>query len=267
MRGRQEQMTRTMNAAAALTAVLLLAGCATAAPGEAPSSSATTSSPMPSGAPASATATPGSGATDEPANGCSNGGGAVPAGAATATIPDVDGDDEPDTEFFAEAPGPFTYGIRTSAGGVATLRDDLAGPGVHSGWTAAIDGPVGHVTVLDDGRTATLHAWVGCRFVTPVGTDGRPYRFGLNGFSEYGTGVACVPTGAGRSLAGVLARRADDGRYDIELTTVEVSADGTRATNGPTETRWTGLAASDPRVRAAMRSSCDGVPEVRTSGR
>lgn len=258
-------MTRTMNVAAALVAVLLLGGCEAPGPAAPPPPSASSAIPAPtrSATPTSAGTTP----SDEAAHGCSNAGADVPTGASLATIPDVDGDGEPDTEFFAEAPGPFTYGIRTSAGGVVTLRDDLAGPGVHSGWTAAVDSPVGHVTVLDDGRTATLHAWIDCRFVTPLGSDGQPYRFGLNGFSEYGTGVACVTDGEGRHLAGVLARRGADGRYDIELTAIEVSADGTRATNGPTRTRWTGLAADDPRVTAAMGSSCDGVPEVHTSGR
>jgi hypothetical protein len=256
-----------IGAGACLLGALLLTGCSAAAGGAASPAAA------PAAAEGSATTpptTPGTVPTSSApaaAHGCSNGSTTVPAGAATATTPDVDGDGKPDLAFYAEESVPFAYGIRTSAGGVYRLPDDLAGPGRHSGWTAAIDAEVAHVTVLDDGRNATLHAWVGCRFVTTLGSDGKPYRFGLNGFSDYGTGVTCETGSGGTHLAGVLAKRRGDGRFDVSFTRIEVSADGTKAVNGATETRWTGLAASDPRVATAMRSSCPGAVEVRTSGR
>jgi hypothetical protein len=256
---------RTTGAGACLLAALLLTGCAGRTPGTPSTPAASAGSPPAAGS--EPAASPSTAPTPSAAAaGCSTSTGTIPAGAATATIPDVDGDGKPDVEYYSERTSPFTYGIRTAAGGLFPLADDLAGPGVHSGWTAPISGPVGHVTVLDDGREASLHAWIGCRFVTPTGPDGKPYRFGLNGFSQYGTGVTCESSGGSTHLAGVLAKRRSDGRYDIILTRIEISADGTRATNGTISTRWRGLAASDPRVAAARTSSCDGAPEVRTSG-
>ncbi|MFD1722926.1 hypothetical protein [Amnibacterium endophyticum] len=200
------------------------------------------------------------------AAGCSNGLTTIPAGADAARISDVDGDGKPDTEFYSEGPNGFEYGIKTSAGGVDTLRDDLAGPGVHSGWTATVDVAVGHVTVLDDGRSATLHAFVGCRFVTTNGPDGQPYRFGLNGFYQAGTGVACSGGNGGVLVEGVLAHKRRNGNYDIRWTNIDISADGTKASNGPTSTRWADLAPSDPRVHQAMGSYCGNIPKVHTNG-
>jgi hypothetical protein len=248
-----------------LAAGLLLTAC-TGQPSAAGGSSSATASPSNAADPSSAPAPSASAATTGPA-GCSNGTTQLPDGADTASIGDVDGDGKADTAFFAEASSGFEYGIRTAAGGVVTLKDDLAGPGRHSGWTATLGEPGVAVTVLDDGRTATLHAFAGCRFVPTIGADGEPYRFGLNGFSEAGTGVACDDRSGVRELQGVLAKRRADGRYDIRWTRIDVSADGTRATNGPTQTRWTGLAGGDARVRAAMGSSCAGAPKVGTSGR
>lgn len=147
------------------------------------------------------------------------------------------------------------------------MPDDLAGPGIHSGWTAPVDVAVGHVTVLDDGRAATLHAFVDCRFVTTRGTDGNPYRFGLNGFSEVGTGVACSDGNGGALVQGVLARKRSDGHYDIRWTGIDISADGAHASNGRTSTRRSDLPGSDPRVQRAMGSYCGSVPKVHTSGR
>jgi hypothetical protein len=258
---------RGIGAILGVLAALLLTGCAAQPAGGSSPTARPTDTPSASASPTVTTAPSSTASPSSEARGCANGRTAVPSGATTATIPDVDGDGKPDLEFYSERSAPFTYGIRTAAGGVYELRDDLAGPGGHGGWTAAIDDPVGHVTVLDDGRDATLHAWVGCRFVTTQGSDGRPYRFGLNGFSEYGTGVTCERSGGSTRLAGVLAKKRSDGRYDIATTTIDVSADGAEATNGATVTRWTGLSPEDPRVEAAMRSSCPGVPEVRTSGR
>ena len=182
------------------------------------------------------------------------------------SVGDLDGDQRSDNAFYSEA-GPFEYGIRTASGATIVLRDDLAGPGVHSGWSAKLDGPAIVATVLDDGRTATLHAFVNCAFVTTKGPDGSPYRFALNGFGTAGTGVACNDRNGGTLVEGALAVKRSDGRYDIRWTLIRLSADGTEATNGETETRYRGLAASDVRVKQAMGSHCGTAPKVGTSGR
>jgi hypothetical protein len=180
-------------------------------------------------------------------------------------VPDVDGDGRADTEFYSEQPR-FEFGVRTASGALIVLRDDLAGPAVHAGWIHK--GPSGApLAVLDDSRTATLHALVGCRFVTPDGVNGKPYAFTLNGFGDAGTGVTCTAAQDDSWLSGVLAERRSNGRYDIIRTRILVSADGRTATNGDRTTVATGLDRSDPRVQAAMTSVCPGVPEVRTSGR
>ena len=93
--------------------------------------------------------------------------------------------------------------------GQLLLRDDLAGPGVHSGWSAKLDEPAIVATVLDDGRTASLHAFVGCRFVTTTGPDGSPYRFALNGFGTAGTGRGPVYPGLGTPPVGHVTAAAD----------------------------------------------------------
>jgi hypothetical protein len=204
--------------------------------------------------------------SENSAMGCPPNGDSIPEGASTAVLGDVDDDGEPDAEFYSEVGG-FSYGIHTASGATIFLQDDLAGPGKHSGWSARLDGPQLVVTVLDDGRSASLHAFVNCTFRTTMGIDGTPYRFQLNGFGENGTGVACNNRNGGTLVEGVLAQQRSDGLYDIKWTHINISADGTTATNGDTETRYASLAKSDPLVQQAMGSYCNEVPKVGSSGR
>jgi hypothetical protein len=182
-----------------------------------------------------------------------------------AQIEDIDGDGRPDTEFYSESPQ-FEYGIQTASGATVVLRDDLAGPGKHSGWSAPLESEV-VITVLDDSRTATLHAFVDCAFVTTTGLNGKPYSFSLRGFGAYGTGVACSNGNGGRQLLGLLATRGDDGRYDVTKTLVNVSKDGTKALNGGSSQVASDVPADDARVASAMESRCGDIPKVQTSGR
>ena len=124
------------------------------------------------------------------------------------------------------------------------------------------------LAVIDDGRGATLHAFVGCRFVQPKGVDGRPYSFTLNGFGTNGTGVGCSSYVDGTlGLVGLHAVRLPSGRFRIDSTEVQVSADGRTATNGATKRGTTTYAADSEQVRQANRSTCADVPIVHTSGR
>lgn len=236
---------------------LVLAGCTSVGPDQGSSATPTA---------ASTASTPTSSAPPTgPSAGCAANGGSIPSGSDVATIDDVDGDGRPDTEFYAESPQ-FEYGIQTASGATIVLRDDLAGPGRHSGWSAPLETEV-VITVLDDSRTATLHAFVDCAFVTTKGVDGEPYRFLLNGFGDTGTGVSCATDNGGRQLLGLLASRGDDNLYDITQTLVDVSKDGAEAVNGGSSQVATGLPADDARVTAAMESRCGDVPKVATSGR
>lgn len=201
-----------------------------------------------------------SGATGCPANGV-----AIPAGSTSGTIPDVDGDGAADTQFYSEFPD-FLYGIQTASGMTAFLHDDLAGPGKHSGWSGRLESGL-VITMLDDSRTATLHAFVNCEFVTTLGWNDEPYRFSLNGFGDDNTGVQCSNGNGGRQLIGLNAIRQDDGSYDIIRTLVTVSLDGRRVVDTYSSTPLRGVPAADARVNAAMDSQCADIPTVATSGR
>lgn len=253
-------------AAVAVLAGALLAGCTSAKPPIASLPAAPTTATVTTTTTVTATPSPTPSAPSASASaGCSNGTTTMPAGASVAQIGDVDGDGRPDTEYYApEAP---QYGIRTAAGGVYPVQDQLAGPATHSGWTAALDASPGFVTVLSDGRAANLFVFADCRWIRTKGVDGKGYTFGLNGFSEAGTGVACNDRNGGVLLEGVLAAKRANGRFDIRWTQIDISGDGALAENGPTETRWSDLAASDPRVRAANESRCGDAPIVHTDGK
>ena len=255
---------------AGVAAVLALSGCVSASP---PAPTVTVKQPTPI---ASAVATPSTTPSTTPtpsssssasAAGCPANSVTVPSDAMTAVIGDVDDDGRADTEFSEESSKGDFYGIRTASGAVVKLPYNLAGPGVHSGWTAGLDASPGTVTVVDDGRTAALYAFLGCKFVTTYGVDGKPFTFGLNGFYTAGTGVACNDRNGGVLLEGVLATKRSNGRYDIKWTQINITPDGRKATVGTSETRWSNLAASDPRVSDSMRSLCGTVPIVHTSGK
>lgn len=203
--------------------------------------------------------------TPPEAAGCPSNSGSIPAGADTATIEDVDGDGRPDIQYFSESPT-FEYGIQTASGATVSLPDDNAGPGRHSGWSAPLESGV-VVTVLDDSRMASLHAFVDCAFVTTRGVDGNAYRFTLNGFGDHGTGVDCSNGNGGRQLLGILATRDSGGLYEITHTVVSVDREGVLATNGSPSAGDGGLAATDPQVVLAMKSRCGDIPTVQTSGR
>ena len=260
-------MRRAASVVVTMSAAVLLAGCGSPAPSSTPTPSTTTVTVTTT---PTATAT----ATSEPApvssqqgggKGCSPNGVAIPQGADTAMIADVDETDSDATEFYAEQPR-FEFGVHTKSGATVVLPDDLAGPAMHSGWMTRLDLAV--VAVLDDGRGATLHAFVNCRFVEPKGTDGRPYRFTLNGFGSAGTGVGCSSYGDGTiELVGLNAVRLSNGRYRIDSTEVKVSANGRTATNGATTRGTRTYPADSPQVQDANRSTCMNVPKVHTSGR
>ena len=241
--------------------VTVVAGTPTAVPSSTPTTVAPTSS-----ASASTSATPSPASTQQgDGKGCSPNGVAIPQGADTATIADEDETDSDATEFYSETPR-FEFGVRTASGATIVLPDDLAGPATHSGWMTRL--ALGEVAVLDDGRTATLHAFVDCRFVPTEGVDGKPYSFTLNGFGTHGTGVGCASLVDGTlEVVGLNAVKLSSGRYRIDSTPVRISADGATATNGTAKRGTTTYAADSDQVRQANRSTCGDVPIVHTSGR
>ena len=188
----------------------------------------------------------------------------MPAGVVSAEIADVDGDGENDTEWYSEASSPFTYGITTASGATHSLTDDLAGPGAHSGWTAALHNGV-VVTVLDDGRSASLHAFVDCEYVTPIGVDGRPYTFDMQNLRGFGTGVGCLEVEGGLELNGFQLSENRGDTYSLMSTGISVSTDGLSAMNGYTAVD-SDLPPDDRMVDVAQSSTCATTPLVSTSG-
>lgn len=240
---------------------LVLGGCAASGAAQAglamPASAGEATDPAASDAPAGAVVA-------EP-TGCPATAATMPDGAVSAEIGDVDGDGENDTEWYSEASAPFTYGITTASGATLTLDDGLAGPGAHSGWTAALHNGV-VVTVLDDGRGATLHAFVECAFVTPIGVDGRAYTFDMQNLRDNGTGVGCLDVDGGLELNGLQLIENRDDSYALFATGITVSVDGSSAVNGYTAVSAS-VPADDRRVIEAQTSSCARTHVVRTSGR
>jgi hypothetical protein len=196
--------------------------------------------------------------------GCPANGVAIPAGATVSAIEDVDGDGLADTQFFQENPE-FAYGISTASGATYLLKDSLAGPNTHSGWSAPLESGL-VVTVLDDGRSARLNTFIDCAFVATTAADGSDLNLYLSGFGDAGTGIECTEGNGGRWLSYVQATRLDTGRYTITGTSIDVSPDGATASFGYSSEIATDIAADDPRVDVAMRSSCGDVPKVATSG-
>lgn len=261
-------LRRITTTAGALLAVAVLAGCAPAAT-TVPHPVTVTATPSSSAPAPTVTATVTASTTPSPATsvagkGCLPNGASIPAGADTARVGDVDETDSDSTEFYSEQPG-FEFGVRTGGGAVVVQRDDLAGPATHSGWITRF--PNGVLAVLDDGRDATLHAFVHCGFTTPKGVDGKPYMFTLNGFGSYGTGVECGTDVDGTpKLLGVNAVKVSGG-YRIDTTEVTVSADGLTAKNKKTVKGTRTYAADGEAVALAKTSTCRDVPKVHTSGR
>jgi hypothetical protein len=198
-------------------------------------------------------------ATSAAGKGCAATTGGIPAGAMQARIGDVDGDGRADTEFMTNN---FRYGIRTASGATHTVSAALAGPAWHLGWTARMqDGTV--LTVIDDQRDAELFTFSGCAFHAVKNRQGSQYTFGLDGFSDYGTGVACSSTD--RHLQGLQLRKHANGRYTIDRTRIVFSANHRTATNGNVHHGTTSYAANSSTVRRANQSTCGTTAKVHTT--
>lgn len=230
---------RRLLAAAAVLALAGLVGCsssgssdgATTTSAPATSSSSTTSSPSTTAASSttSTTATP---------SGCTGGATTPPAGAATGTVPDVDGDGRPDTAWVGITDpdtGEVQVGINTAAGGGATTIYRSASPIDRSVLVVDVDEQAPVELIFSDGRSAELHAFVDCAIVPVTNPQGRTYAFDLGNRIGTGTGIGCIDTPDGRRLVGLQRRTsADTSVVHWKQTIIEL--DGTRARNGATTT-------------------------------
>jgi hypothetical protein len=182
---------------------------------------------------------------------------------------DLDGDGRDDRVFYSQSSAVF--GIATASGAVLTVRDDLAGPGKHSGWAAPIAGGA-TVMAIADGRGAMLYSLQrsgGACAIRPVkDAQGHQYEFDQERLRGNGTGVGCRPQDGALQLGGYDARPVGSasGPYKVTFTRVVVSPDGRTATNGPTTVVDPAAASTSATLRIARDSTCASVPIVASSG-
>jgi hypothetical protein len=200
---------------------------------------------------------PSAGAASPAAHGCPATGTSVPAGAATAPTVDLDGDGAADT-LWLSAGTPRTLGVRTHSGAVFSVEFSSAAPqAARATGQRLADGSA--VVLLDTSRAVPLYAVVDCAIVPTHNPQGEQYTFDL-GFTGYGTGVACKDLGAGLQLVGLNAISADGTSFDVTRTAINLSAHGTKATNGRLTTPAKGVSVDDPAVAAAHGVSCADAP-------
>jgi hypothetical protein len=171
-------------------------------------------------------------ATSTPsAAGCPAGGTGVPAGAASRTTLDVDGDGKPDTAWLAGV-GPALLGITTASGATFQTSVTLVGNSQPSALIADVTGSGEAVALVTNGRAVELLRIADCAVAVVTNAQNEPYMFDL-GFTGFGTGVGCVDvTGDGvRDLVGLNVERDADGQPS-RISRTQVTLNGTKASNG-----------------------------------
>ncbi len=215
---------------------LLVAGCSDDDSASTTTSTVSTTTtvapPTSSSSTSSGSATSSSTASTEPSTtGCRTGDHSIPAGAATGTVVDVDGDGQQDTGWIVQDGGTVTVGVATSAGGGARREFDSASPVMRSVLVVDVDQDAPVEILADDGRSVQLWEFAGCDIVDVRNAQGDPYVFSL-GFTDVGTGVGCVDSGGHQQLVG-LDVTSDDGTT-VEWTRTVVHLEGGQARNGET---------------------------------
>jgi hypothetical protein len=188
--------------------------------------------------------------------GCAPGGAAIPSGAATGLTQDLDGDGLKDTLWLADKGSSRILGVETASGGRFSRTFSSASP-VRANAVAGRLGDGSAIILLDFNREAKLYAVTGCKIVPTLNTQGRQYTFD-EGYTGYGSGAGCPVVGAsGRRLVGYLAKPGGHGDgYIVKRTLINLSKNGTRATNGPVEVLGEGLPGSDKAVTTAQEIIC-----------
>lgn len=187
------------------------------------------------------------------AQGCPAGGTGVPAGAASRTTIDVDGDGRPDTLWLVTAAAPARLGITTASGASFETPLTFAGGSQPSGLVADVTGNGSQIIAFGfNSRVVDLLRIVNCGFAVVTNPQGQPYTFDL-GFTQYGTGVGCVDaTGDGvRDLVGLNIVRNGAGQA-TSITRTVVTLQGTTAANGQTYA----LAVTPAALASASTVSC-----------
>lgn len=192
--------------------------------------------------------------------GCSDDGGAIPAGARSVSITDVDGDGQRDTLVIDERR--TEVGVLTHSGHL-TMSRTLWGPGPAAHSVAASYLSDGITALLsDDGRTVALGYYVDCGIVLPKGVDGKQYRFALYGWGSTGqvsnAGVRCTAladSGGQHTLSGVDLVQ-DRSLFRIRSTVVSTANRGVTAVNGRVTTTEGAYGKDDSTTERAKTVDC-----------
>lgn len=256
------RVPRIGTASAALTACLIaLAGCSQAAPED----EATPSSSEPDSATSAEQTDGGSASPSEPeqsggqgtGQGCEPTGdpGAVPQDIQDLTeVGDLDGDGTADQVAIGTTQGDELALSVVTASEAVLSHDFTQGSPIDP---QAIGAPLGGgpaIVLVDSGRSVALLAVVDCDITEVPNEQGDPYTFD-EGFTGYGTGVACEGEADDLTLFGYNAEATDDS-YTVSRTPIDVAADGSLASNGQEETVGTDLPEDDPAVQLAQSVSC-----------
>jgi hypothetical protein len=248
----QRVVSFALFAAVASGAALALSGCflipSPHEPDPTPYSIAPTNTPTPSDS-----ATPTATSTAPPVTaGCAANGAAIPASAIAHKTIDVDGDGIADTEWISDSPT-LEFGVTTASGATYSYPLPTASPAGREGFVARLND---HriVSLADDGRSAYVHFFVGCAWVTTKHPNGSQYVLDFADFNGTGSGVGCI-LGYVNSYDVKTTSTGDT----VTATPLDLNGTGSIATPGTTATVVTNASASDPRVKVAQEISCGTV--------
>ncbi|SHN48130.1 hypothetical protein [Cryptosporangium aurantiacum] len=212
------------------------------------------------------TPTGGEGGQPQAGNGCPANGVKIPAGARTGKTADLDLDGRPDTIWLLDNGSGRRVGVTTATG--ATFSRIYRNPSPVAaraiGQKLAPAGPA--IVLVDLSRAVLLYDVVDCALVPARNAQGNQYTFD-RGFTGYGTGVECVRTGSGYTLAGLLAaQEKTGGGFRVTRTTIRLSDFGRQARNGVTTTLARHAATDSDLVQHARTVSCGSGPQVQGLG-
>ena len=258
-----------MRSLIASAALLLAVACSgsnhTAAPTSTTSATTTTMPTMTTTS--TITSVPATTAPSPAGAGCRSPKGAVPAGVAARSVPDVDDDGRTDQAFFngVTADGSRRFVIVTAAGGRAEADLQSASPVAATALVVNADERGSVEILISDNRTVSLFAFVDCTITMVKNAQGAQYQFDL-GFRGTGTGVGCAASTSGRQLVGLNVTGDDGTTVHWKRTVITVS--GTSARNGATTTGSFTRPRDDAAIALLSTVSCgdrtmaaDGVSE------
>ncbi|SDB87728.1 hypothetical protein SAMN05216410_0623 [Sanguibacter gelidistatuariae] len=238
--------------AAAAVVALLLVGCGDGGPGgiygsdsPSPSTTGSTTTPTPTTSEASPSATTGPGCTPTEIG--------APEDAIFVQVIDVDDDGRPDKAWISGGSG-RSFGITTASGATFSTPIVSASPIPAKGVVNKVGADGTPIAIVDVGREALVYSLADCSIHQTMDVKGAPYTFD-RGFGDQGTGVGCTAVDGVLQLAGLLATE-EGSSWTVTRTFVDLSDNGTLATNGEKTVVATDAAATDPVVVTAQEVSC-----------